>query len=353
MTTPRFAVLGAGSIGCHLGGRLVAAGYDVAFVGRPAAMDVLRQRGLTLSTSAGPAVHLAPEKLTLATGPEAAAGADYVLVTVKTAATAAAAADLATRLAPGAVVASFQNGLRNPATLRAALPGHTVLAAMVPYNVVQTAPGTVHQGMPGTLMTEPDDTLVTALRAAGLAVEARTDMAEVQHAKLLMNLNNAVNALSGLPLRDQLGRRAYRRCLALCQREALAAYRAAGVVPARLGPASPAVTPYVLALPDALFRRVAAASLRIDAHARSSMWEDLQRGRRTEVDSLQGEIVALAAAHGRGAPANARLAALVHDAEAAPRTWTGPELYAELRAARRTTPGHQRRDHPEQPDSTG
>ena len=334
MSTPRFAVLGAGSIGCHLGGHLAAAGYEVAFVGRPAAMEVLRERGLTLSTSVRPPVHLTPERLTLATGPEAAAGADYVLVTVKTAATRAAAEDLAAHLAPGAVVVSFQNGLHNPATLRAALPGHTVLAGMVPYNVVQSAPGTVHQGMPGRLMTEPDDTLVAALGAAGLAVEARTDMPQVQYGKLLMNLNNAVNALSGLPLRDQLGLRAYRRCLALCQREALAAYRAAGVTPARLGPTAPGLTPYVLGLPDAVFRRVAAASLRIDAHARSSMWEDLQCGRPTEIDSLQGEIVALAAAQGLGAPANARLADLVRAAESAPRTWPGPELYAELRAAR-------------------
>ncbi|MFI2205662.1 2-dehydropantoate 2-reductase [Streptomyces sp. NPDC020192] len=333
MPKARFAVLGAGSIGCHLGGHLVAAGHDVAFIGRPAGMDVLRERGLTLSTSVRPPVHLAPDRLTLATGPEAAAGADYVLVTVKTAGTEAAAKGLAAHLAPDTVVVSFQNGLHNPATLRAALPGHTVLAGMVPYNVVQSQPGTVHQGMPGKLMTEPDDTLFAAFREAGLAFEARTDMSEVQHAKLLMNLNNAINALSGLPLRDQLAQRTYRRCLALCQREALAAYRAAGVAPARLGPTAPGVTPYVLGLPDALFRRVAAASLRIDAHARSSMWEDLRRGRSTEIDSLQGEIVALATAHGLSAPVNARLAALVHEAESSPRTWTGPELYAELRAA--------------------
>lgn len=334
MPKPRFAVLGAGSIGCHLGGHLAAAGHDVAFIGRPAAMDVLRMRGLTLSTSVRPPVHLTPEQLTPATGPEAAAGADYVLVTVKSAGTEAAAKDLAPHLAPGAVVVSFQNGLHNPAVLRAALPGHTVLAGMVPYNVVHSEPGVVHQGMPGRLMTEPDDMLGAALREAGLDIESRTDMSEVQHAKLLMNLNNAINALSGMPLREQLGRRAYRRCLALCQREALAAYRAAGVTPARLGPTAPGVTPYVLGLPDALFRRVAAATLRIDAHARSSMWEDLQRGRPTEIDALQGEIVALAAAHGRTAAANARLVVLVREAETTPRTWSGPELYAELRAAR-------------------
>ncbi|MFI9761336.1 2-dehydropantoate 2-reductase [Streptomyces sp. NPDC051963] len=332
-TRPRIAVMGAGSIGCHLGGHLVAAGHDVAFIGRPATLDVLRERGLTLSSSVRQPVHLAADRLTLSTTPGAAADADYVLVTVKTMGTQAAAKDLAAQLAPGAVVVSFQNGLHNPATLRAELPGHTVLAGMVPYNVVQPEPGTVHQGMPGRLMTEPDEALHAAIRTAGLAIEARTDMPAVQHAKLLMNLNNAINALSGLPLRDQLGQRSYRRCLALCQREALAAFRAAGVTPARLGPTSPGITPYALGLPDAAFRRVAAASLRIDAHARSSMWEDLQRGRPTEIDTLQGEIVALATAHGRSAPASARLVALVHEAESTPRQWSGSELYAELRAA--------------------
>ncbi|MFE6024426.1 2-dehydropantoate 2-reductase [Streptomyces niveus] len=338
MSRPRFAVLGAGSVGCHLGGHLVAAGYEVVLIGRPSGMGVLRERGLTLTGSGRGAVHLPPERLALATGQEAVAGADYVLVTVKSAGTGAAARDIAGHLAAGAVVVSFQNGLHNPAVLRAALPGRTVLAGMVPYNVVRSEPGTVHQGMAGRLMTEADNTLLAAFGEAGLAVEARTDMREVQHAKLLMNLNNACNALSGLPLRDQLGLRAYRRCLALCQREALAVYRAAGITPARLGPVAPGLTPYLLGLPDALFRRISAASLRIDAHARSSMWEDLQRGRPTEIDSLQGEIVTLAVAHGLRAPANARLAALVREAESTPRTWSGPELYAELRAAGR--PGH-------------
>src|SRR5262249_7601108 len=151
-----------------------------------------------------------------------------------------------------------------------------------------------------------------------------------------MNLNNAVNALSGLPLRTQLAQRPYRLCLAMCHREALAAYRAAGIRPARLGPAPAWLTSYVLRLPDALFRRVAASTLRIDAHARSSMWEDLQRGRPTEIDTWQGEIVALAARHGLPSPANARLVALVKEAEAgAVSSWTGSELLAELGTAAR------------------
>ncbi|MFF7992695.1 2-dehydropantoate 2-reductase [Kitasatospora xanthocidica] len=331
---PRIAVLGAGSIGCHLGGML-AAEAQVTLIGRPAAMAQIERDGLTL-TGPGPA-RREVRGLTVATGAAAAAAADYVLVTVKSADTRTAARELAGHLAPGAVVISFQNGLHNPEALRSELPDHRVLAGMVPYNVLRSGPAAVHQGSGGALMVEDAPVarpFAAAARAGGLRLELRADMPAVQAAKLLMNLNNAVNALSGLPLREQLGARAYRACLARCQREALAAFAAAGIAPARLGPVPPRWTPLLLGLPDALFRRVAAASLRIDAKARSSMWEDLERGRPTEIDSLQGEVIALAARTGLPAPANTRLAALVREAEragpGAARRWPGPELLAAL-----------------------
>jgi 2-dehydropantoate 2-reductase len=337
----RIAVYGAGSVGCHLGGAL-APFADVTLIGRPAAMDTLRSAGLTLTGGGRPARHRPPGAVRLATEPDGVEGADYVLVTVKSAATATAAREMADHLGPDTVVVSFQNGLRNPGLLAATLVRHTVLAGMVPYNVLSTGPGAFHQGSAGALMVDdrPEAAgLVAALTEAGLPVQRRGDMREVQHAKLLMNLNNAINALSGLPLRDELGQRAYRACLALCQSEALAAFRAAGIRPARLTPIPAGLTPGLLKLPDALFRRVAGPTLRIDAQARSSTWEDLRRGRPTEIDSLQGEVVALAARHGLPAPANARLITLIRLMEAAgpeqARTWTGPELLAELAAPRR------------------
>ncbi|MER5638996.1 2-dehydropantoate 2-reductase [Kitasatospora sp. NPDC002227] len=332
----RIAVFGAGSIGCHLGGTLAEVA-DVTLIGRPAAMAEIAEQGLTLTGGSGSAPRVR-HGLRTASGPEAVRDADYVLVTVKSADTVGAARSFAPYLAPGAVVVSFQNGLHNPALLRAELPGHRVLAGMVPYNVVRTGPASVHQGSGGQVLVADGDgsaALASAAEAAGLALAVHADMPGIQAAKLLMNLNNALNALSGLPLREQLGQRAYRRCLALCQREGLAAFRRAGVTPARLGPVPPGWMPAVLGLPDAVFRRLAGASLRIDAQARSSMWEDLQRGRPTEIDSLQGEIVTLAAEHHLPAPANTRLRELVHTAETAntPPRWSGPALLAELTSA--------------------
>jgi 2-dehydropantoate 2-reductase len=331
---PRIAVFGAGSIGCHVGG-LLAETAEVTLIGRPEAMAAIEREGLTLSgTGQAPRV---THRTALATSARAAAGADYVLVTVKSTDTVTAARELAPHLAPDTVVVSLQNGLHNAELLQAELPGQPVLAGMVPYNVVRTGTAAFHQGSGGQILVADSPQaagLLTAARSAGLRLATHANLPGVQAAKLLMNLNNAINALSGLPLREQLGQRPYRVCLARCQREALAAFRAAGITPARLGQVPPSRMPLLLSLPDPLFRRLAKATLGIDAKARSSMWEDLQRGRPTEVDTLQGEVVALAEQHGLHAPACARLAALVHAAEQeAPggaRTWSGPDLLAEL-----------------------
>jgi len=343
----RIAIYGAGSIGCYLGGRLDGQTWSVRgrsprtarvrFLVRPAMSRALRERGLVLSDWRGYRRTLAADALDLAATPaEALAGADLVLVTVKSPATPQVAAELAAHLPPQAWVISFQNGLHNAGRLRATLPGRRVLAGMVPFNVVQREPGAFHQGSSGTLVIDAHadqakDDWPALFAAAGLPLRCSADMPAVQQAKLLLNLNNALNALSDLPLREELAQRAWRRCLALAQREALRVYAAAGMRPARLTPVPAVWLPRLLELPDALFRRLAARMLAIDPLARSSTWEDLRAGRPTEVGELQGEVVALGRAHGVATPVNARLLELVREAERAPRAWRGETLLAALR----------------------
>ncbi len=83
-----------------------------------------------------------------------------------------------------------------------------------------------------------------------------------------------------------------------------------------MGPLPVRWFPRVLALPTPALKVVARAQIKIDPEARSSMWEDLQRRRRTEVDELNGEIVRLASAAGTTAPLNSRVVDLVRAAEA-------------------------------------
>ncbi|MHA6880485.1 2-dehydropantoate 2-reductase [Ralstonia pseudosolanacearum] len=331
-------IYGAGAIGCYLGGRLLAAGCDVAFVGRARVGDELRAHGLALSDYQGRRWRVEAPRIRFSADASAAARADLVLVTVKSAGTAQAADELASVLKPEAVVISFQNGLGNADVLRAALPRHTVLEGMVPFNVVSRGPGAFHQGSGGALEVRSAPGLqpfVGAFARAGLPLIRHADMLPVQWAKLLFNLNNAINALASLPLKAELSQRAYRRCLAMAQFEALGLLAAAGLRVAKLTPLPAAWIPRLLALPDGLFARVGGRMLAIDPLARSSMSDDLAAGRATEVDWINGEVVRLAGRLGRAAPVNARLCALVHDAErSAPRpAWAGEALLAELRRA--------------------
>jgi 2-dehydropantoate 2-reductase len=339
----QICIFGAGSIGCYLGGRLAAVGATVTLIGRERIGRAIAEHGLHLTDLHGASIRVAPDRLRFATAADAAAGAALTLVTVKSADTEAAARSLAQVLGAGALVMSFQNGLGNAAVLRQALLRQIVLAGMVPFNVVNRGQGAFHQGSEGALEVERHTALAVCtdlFTSAGLSLVQRADLLPVQWAKLLLNLNNSVNALSGLPLKAQLGERSFRRCVALAQQEALTPLRQAGIRPARLTPLPAAWIPPLLSLPDWLFERVARRMLAIDPLARSSMWEDLEAGRATEVEWLNGEIVRLAHSQGGAAPVNARLLALIHGAEAGgPRHWSGAELLGELRRARDADPG--------------
>ena len=328
---PEIVVYGTGSVGGYLGGRLHGHA-SVRFIVRERMQRILRERGMALTDLHGFRRVIDGAALDLSTTPADVAAA-LVLVTVKSGDTPQAARELAEVLPADALVISFQNGLHNAELLRDALPGRTVLAGMVPFNVLQREPGVFHQGSSGELMVEEHPALQRYLpmfAAAGLPIEPRRDMAAVQRAKLLFNLNNAINALSGLPLRDELAQRGWRRCLALAQGEALGIFARLDLPVAKLTPLPPRWLPALLKLPDALFARVASRMLAIDPLARSSTWEDLQAGRRTEVDALHGAVVELATRAGLRAPVNERVIELLREAEQAPNVWTSERLLAEL-----------------------
>jgi 2-dehydropantoate 2-reductase len=305
----RIGVLGAGAVGAYLGGRLLAAGADVILVGR------LGLTELTTVDDAGVRRHVA--RLRYADDPAALADREVVLVTVKST-DSERAAELLARVAPAATAISFQNGVSNPTILRRHLG--RVVAGMVPFNVIREG-SVFRQTTSGTLAVEraAGEAFLAALRATSLPLEVHDDLTRLAWSKLLLNLNNSVNALAGVPLAAQLGERGYRRVVARAVGEGLRCLRAAGVRPVRVGRVPPQLLPVLLRAPDALFRRLAGALVKIDPEASSSMQDDLRRGRPTEIDFLNGEIIRLGQAHGVATPVNARIRELVGAAEAAGR----------------------------------
>jgi 2-dehydropantoate 2-reductase len=318
MSGKLIGVAGAGSIGCFVGGMLEAAGRPVALLARPRVIQEIEDNGLRLTSFEGSERKIAPDRLTLSENPSIFADAGVVLVTVKSTDT-AEMADLIARHAPrDAVIVSLQNGVGNVSLLRERLPGRRVLAGMVPFNVIALGQGRFHRATSGDIVIEQDDAATAAqLSAQGLNMRPSGNIAGVQWGKLLVNLNNALNALAGLPLRQQLGQRAWRVLFADQMAEGLAAIRAEGIKPVSSTPIPAGWTPHLLRLPEPVFGVVLGRTMKIDPEARSAMWDDLQRGRRTEIDYLQCVIAAIADRHGLQVPLSRRIVALIKSAEAA------------------------------------
>jgi 2-dehydropantoate 2-reductase len=340
---PKVAIFGAGSVGCFIGGAWAAAGIPVSFVGRERIGREIAENGLTLTDFSGWRARMAPDQVEFSTRLAALAGADIIALTVKSTGTAAAAKEIARNAKKGALVVSFQNGVSNVELLRSVLKSRfEAVAGMVPYNVAHLGHGRFHKGVSGDLLAED----VPALR--GLAkrlgegsarLRLSSDMPAIAWGKLLINLNNAVNALSGRTLLDQLRERDYRRVVAASILEALGLLEAAGIEPAKIGPVPPRLLPHVIASPNLIFNNLFLKIQKIDSRARSSMADDLRAGRPTEIAYLNGEVVALAKKLGRRAPVNEAIVSLIRQAEAGVELlWEPVQLRAHVLEGHKTAP---------------
>jgi 2-dehydropantoate 2-reductase len=322
-SSARIVIAGAGAIGQYVGVRLAAGGRRVAFLGRKALAQAARASGMVATDRDGGEVRLAARDVEVSEDPAVLAGAEVILVTTKSRDTEAMAKTIAAHAPGTAIVVSLQNGLRNPERLRAALPGRDVREGMVPFNVTLRQQGVVHRATAGDPRVADGSAtggrpgLAELMTVPGLATLGVADMTGVLWTKLLMNQNNALNALSGLPLAEQLADIRWRRILAACVEEGLAEAKAATVKLSRFEGVSPKTLPRLLRLPTPLFTLLAGSKVRADAEARSSMQDDLVRKKPTEIDDLQGEISRRAHARGAAAPMCRAIATLIREAEVA------------------------------------
>lgn len=283
-------VLGAGAIGGLWALRLAARRFPVILIGRSA----LPSRTLRLQD--GDAVHerSLPQVSAGATGP-----LQRLLVATKCQDTQDALAPLLPDLAPAATVVLLQNGMGVEDWLRASRPDLHVLVAITTDGVFRPAPGTlVLAGRGGTwlgCLALADSALATAV-AADLGMAFAPDIRERRWLKLAMNC--AINPLTAL-----------RRCRngeLLTDAAALADMRATCAEVACVMRAEG------LAADSESLYRLACETAEKTAGNISSMRADVEAGRATEIDFLNGFVVARAQAHGIRVPANARLVAAIH-----------------------------------------
>lgn len=315
---PHIVVAGAGAIGCFVGGLLASGGRRVTLLVRPRIHAEIHGHGLSLTDFGGLAQQIGVEELSVTEDPRCLARADVVLVTVKSRDTAEVARLIDRHAPPKTAIISLQNGVGNADELRAILTAYDVRAGMIPFNVVPMGQGGFHRATSGDIVigAGPGE-LGALLSVPHLATTESRDIESVQWGKFLINLNNALNALSGLTLQQQLRDRGWRRLMAEQWKEALQVLRAHGIRPVSTTPVSVGMIPMILRLPTPLFTRIAASMLTIDAQARTSMALDLMGGRKTEIDALQGEVVRMGREAGLPTPICAMVAEVIATAELA------------------------------------
>ncbi|MEP1229771.1 MAG: 2-dehydropantoate 2-reductase [Litorimonas sp.] len=293
----KIVILGAGSIGCYLGGILLHAGQDVSFIGRAHYKARLTQNGLRLTHFTREPIQIVAGDIDYHIDAKILETADIVALCTKSQDTKTAAQQIRTYCKANTLIISFQNGVGNADTLKTNLSSDkTILRAIVPFNVTPAAKDVLHCGTDGALVIEAShDARLTQLKiafeTAGQAVTLSENIIGDQWAKMIVNLNNGLNVLSGGTLRGGLLQRDYRRALALVVSEALSVAKANNIRVGTFNGRRPEVLLKVLALPNFAYRVVMQFIVKIDVKARSSMLDDLEAGRASEIYYLQGEIL--------------------------------------------------------------
>jgi 2-dehydropantoate 2-reductase len=322
-------VVGTGAIGRFVAAELAAGGADVVVLGRRAGappVEACRIDGSPILVQREPRLTVDPNDL---------ADAASVIVAVKSQDTPKVAEQLRGVLSPETAVASLQNGLDAARALQRVL-GERAAAGVVTYNVFLDPSGVARQktsgklifdpltGEPGRRIKELEQTLV----AGGDVVELRPDIRAIQAGKLLLNLNNGVCAATGLGIAASLRDADARSCFSRCILEGLEAFRATGVRPARVNALPPGVIARALLLPNFIVTALARRIASVDEGARSSTLQDLDRGKATEIDDLNGAIVRIATQAGRRAPVNERVTEVIKRHEAAVLAGEKPKFVA-------------------------
>ena len=291
----KIAVMGAGAVGCYYGALLARAGHDVTLIARPAHVQAIAQAGgLWLHTDAG------AECIALRASSQASAvrGAQWVLFCVKSTDTDSAGHAMAAHLDANAVVLSLQNGVDNAERLQAIL-GQAVLPSVVYVASTMAAPGQVrHLGRGDVVLGAgpASAAIASVLRSAAIPAEISDNVTSALWAKLVLNcVYNPLSAITRLPY----GAIASCPGLDVAQVMADVVQECQAVAQAR-GVALPAdILASTLALAQAMPQQF------------SSTAQDLARGKRSEIDHLNGFIVRQGAALGIATPVNRLLHTLV------------------------------------------
>ena len=314
VASERILVAGAGALGSVIGGLLAVAGLDVTLLGRRPHLDAARAGGLVVDGLFG--THRVLRGLTHASEPrELADRYAAIFLTVKAYDTATMAAAVARHLDPDGFLVSLQNGLGNVEAAGRAVGPARVLGARVIFGAELVAPGHARVTVfaDPVLIGSPDPSdgrrtaaaarWATTLAAAGVPAEPTDEILAALWAKVFYNAAlNPLGALLGVHYGALPESPDSRALMDEVIDEAFAVARAEAV---------PLPWATAAAYREEFYGRLVPATY----DHRSSMLQDLERGRRTEIDAINGAVWRRGVAHGIKTPVNETLTRLIHSVE--------------------------------------
>lgn len=302
-------MLGAGAVGCYFGGMLARAGAPVTLIGRQLHVEAITAEGLYLESQ-----HFQEHiPVSASTNVEAARGAGVVLFSVKTVDTESAAKMLAPHLADRASVISLQNGVDNVERIRAYIHGN-VVPAVVYVAAEMAGPGHVKHLGRGDLIIGHDTphdaadqarqrelvNLADLFTHAAIPCRISEDIRVDLWTKLIMNCAyNAISALTRTRYGQLASNPGTRDVIQRTVEEGVAVAQALGI-----------------RMSGGVLDAVWTLGAQMMPGALSSTAQDIGRGKRTEIDALNGHVVRRGAELGVPTPVNQALYALVKMLEA-------------------------------------
>ena len=293
----KIGIVGAGAIGLTFAAALARANDVVVLARRAAVAELIARDGIAIEDAPGEVRHV---MVRATTDPRELRDRDALIVAVKAYATDAALAPLRGVLAPHALVASVQNGLGNVEAARAALPETRVIAGSTTQAAIAIADGRVRPVNAGVTTFERgprSDDLVDAFTAAGLDARGADDVDAILWRKLVVNA--AINPACALASRSNGA------VVSDPDLEALARSLAGEAAAVAHAEAIDVGDPWA----------AVEAAARASAANRNSMLQDLEAGRRTEIEAISGEIARRAATHGIAVPVTETVLRLVRGRE--------------------------------------
>ncbi len=312
----KYAVVGFGAVGSVIGGLLLESGEDVLFIVKEYKNNIFEKKELRIKNYTRNTIIL--KNIKLSSNFKDLKDIDVIFICVKSQDTKDVAKNLRNNIKKSAQIITLQNGVKNASILES-VTKNKVISGVILFNSVFLKPGEVDLTIKGGLLIEDskiiDLRFLKDLRKAGFKIKLKENIKGYLYSKLIVDLQIAVTCLTGQTIVESITNNISRKIIVSAMKEGIHVLEKSGIKLQRLPEIDPIKIIKRLDKYNSFILKIGSRLIGIKANARNSMWQSLVRGKTTEIDFINGEIVDIARKNNFDSPINSRLVELVKKLE--------------------------------------